>query len=660
MSRVSVFSLSVATALSLLAGDLQGQASQAGEAARTTGTTRLEPYPVTLSSDYERALEHGTRSPTGAPGPGYWQQWADYRIETRLDPVAKELEGSVTIVYQNNSPDTLDSLYVNLYQNLHALGAPRKVPQEVTGGVDLRRIVIDGTILHPRGDEGAGFTVDGTRLGLWPQQGIEPGKATTLEIDWAFKVPQAGAANRMGWDADDLFFIAYWYPQMAVYDDVVGWQTDWFMGRAEFYNGFASYDLTVEVPEGWVVMATGRLQNPEEVLAPQILDRLRRAEESDGVVHVITADDFGLKSTRRAEEGWLRWRFRADTVRDVAFSASRASFWDAARTPVGDRDGDGSVDYTRVDAFYRELAPRWKNAARYAQHSIRFLSEHTGFPYPWPHMTAVEGSNIIAGGMEFPMLTLIGDYNERSDSALYYVTVHELGHMWYPMIVGNDERRYSWMDEGTTTFNENQARKDFFPGVNHDIPDQETYAEMALSGDEGEMMRRSDYHYTRDAFTVASYSKPASALVALRGLLGDETFARAYQTYMNRWAYKHPYPWDLFNTFASVSGRDLDWFWRSWYYETWTLDQAIASVTSDGDGIHILVEDRGQVPMPTVLTITLKGGEVMQREVPVETWLKGATQARVDLPPGTIVERAEIDAARAFPDVDRGNNVWER
>ncbi len=624
-----------------------------------TDSPRPIPYPVEQPLEYRRALERGTRSLTGVPGPRYWQQWTDYELTARLDPKERTLHGTAIIRYKNNSPDQLDSLFVNLYQNFHAPGVPRSEIAEVTGGVDLTRVVVQSEEIAAA-PEGTGYTVTGTRMGIQPPRPVAPGESTVLEIAWHFKVPQAGSSGRMGWDSDNFFYIAYWYPQMAVYDDVVGWQNDWFKGRAEFYAGFGNYDFTVQVPDGWVVTATGELQNPEKTLAPHILDRLRRAEASDEIVQVITAEDFGTRATQKSKEGSLSWHFVAEGVRDAAFSVTRESFWDAARTPVGDRDGDGSIDYARVDALYRELAPRWKQTARYAQHSLTFLSEFTGLPYPWPHMTAVEGSNIIRGGMEFPMMTLIGDYNERGDSALYYVTIHEFAHMWVPMIVGNDEHRYSWMDEGTTSFNENQGRKDFYSGSNPDTLDQDTYLERARAGDEGEMMRRSAFHYTSSAFTAASYQKPASVLVALRAVLGEETFTSAYHEFLRRWAYKHPYPWDMFNTFASSSGRELDWFWRSWYYETWTLDHAIASVTSDADGTTIVIKDKGLVPMPVFLTITLDNGDVVHREVPVDKWLSGATSATVSLPPGPSVTRIEIDAERSFPDIDRADNVWLR
>jgi aminopeptidase N len=274
-------------------------------------------------------------------------------------------------------------------------------------------------------------------------------------------------------------------------------------------------------------------------------------------------------------------------------------------------------------------------------------------------MTAVEGENIIGGGMEFPMMTLMGSYTQRGDTALYAVTAHELAHMWIPMIVGSDEKRYAWMDEGTTTFNENQAKRDFFPGAqNFDLEDQVTYLRTARAGAEGEMMRWTDFHYPGAAGTVASYMKPAAVLAALRGVLGEETFNRGLRTFMQRWAYRHPYPWDMWNTFESVSGRRLDWFWRSWYYETWTLDQAVASVTSGRGDSTITIEDRGMVPMPVQLRITRPDGSTERREIPVERWLSGARTATVTVP--GAVTRVEIDPEQLFPDIDRSNNVWSR
>ncbi|MDH4352007.1 MAG: M1 family metallopeptidase [Gemmatimonadota bacterium] len=620
---------------------------------------RPVPYPVTPPAEFQRAMARGTRTTTGEAGLQYWQQWTDYTLFASIEPAAKRVTGRAQIRYHNRSPFELPVVFLQLPQNLHASGAVRLEPQEVTGGMEITRIVASGQTLSDQPmDRGAAYEVFGTTLAVRPPAPVGPGGLLNLEIEWAFTVPQSGA-GRMGWSGDDLFHIAYWYPQMAVFDDVVGWQTDGYTGNAEFYAGFGSYALTVEAPAGWVVAATGRLENAAEVLPEPVWDRLARAERSDTVVHVLTAEDFGPgKATATGTGGRLRWRFSADTVRDVAFSVMRGSRWDATRTPVGDRDGDGSTDYATIHSFWRPSATLWQHAWRYGQHSIDFLSRWTGLPYPWPHMTIVEGGGIIGGGMEFPMMTLIGDYNDREDADLYNVVAHELAHMWVPMQIGSDERRYAWMDEGTTTFNENRARAEFRLGDQADAEERDNYLGAARQQLEGELMRWSDYHYPGPAYGIASYQKPATLLVTLRGLLGEETFVRAYREYLSRWRYRHPKPWDFFNTFNSVSGKNLDWFWRTWYYETWTLDQAIVSVTPGTDGTTIVVEDRGLAPMPVRLTITRTDGTTEEQEIPVDAWLKGATRAEVLVVGRLGVTAVEIDAAGVFPDVDRGNNRW--
>lgn len=615
------------------------------------------PYPIDYPAGYEAALENGTRSPTGVPGPDYWQNWADYTIETRLLPAEKRVEGSETIRYHNRSPNTLEQLVVDLLLNVHAPGAVRNEPAEVTGGVDLASVSVNGQVMTEGMASGVGYVVQGTKMIIVPPAPVAAGATVEVGIDWAFDIPQAGAGGRMGYADENLLFLAYWYPQMAVYDDVLGWHPDQFLGTGEFYSDFGSYNVTVEAPEDWVIHGTGELQNTEAVLSAEVIERLQLASTTDSVVNVVTAAELD-DATVDATDDWLRWTFQADSVRDVAYSATRESIWDATRAAVGDRDGDGDVDYTMINALYREPAFRWQNAAEFEQHSISFLSDYTGYAYPWPHMTAVEGAGIIGGGMEYPMMTLIGAYTNAGDEALYGVIVHELAHMWVPMILSVDERRYSWFDEGITSFNEMMAQLDYYPGSDPIEEGRAAYVQVALAGLEGPIMRRSDYHYPGPAFGIASYPKPATVLVALRGVLGEETFNEAYREFIDRWAFKHPMPWDMFNTFEDVSGRDLDWFWRTWYYETWTLDQAVANVEATADGAIITIRDLGRAPMPANLTITRADGEVLERAVPVEHWLSGTRTARVMVPEGSPVVRVEIDAAGDFPDVDRTNNVW--
>jgi hypothetical protein len=641
------------------------------------------PYPVVPSPQFQQAIANGTRTTTGEPGPEYWQQWTDYDLHGRLLPEEKRLEGTAHIVYHNNSPYALPFVILHLIQNLNAEGEARNRPALVTGGVELERVAVATQVLQESGGNlgrmlaflspeqiaafversGPGYAVNGTTMQIVLAEPLASGDSLPIDIEWAFKIPQrGGGGGRMGWNADNLFYLAYWYPEMAVYDDVVGWQADQFLGNAEFYFGYGSYDMTIEAPAGWVIMGTGELQNPDDVLRPEVLERYRRARGSDEVVHVLTAADLeaGL-ATKSSTNGYLSWHFHSDKVRDVAFGAMRASQWDAVRTPVGDRDGDGAADYALINSFWRSSAPLWANEWKYAAHSIDFLSRWTGFPYPWPHMTSVEGGGIGGGGMEYPMMTLMGPYNDprATEQSLYGVTAHELAHMWVPMTVGTDERRRSWMDEGTTSFNSSFAEAEFWSRP-EPVAGNSDYLGTARAGQEGEIMRRSDYHYPGSAYGTASYSKPQALLYTLRALLGKEVFDPAWQRYIRTWAYKHPKPWDFFNFFSNAAGTDLDWFWRAWYYETWTLDQAVGSVTSDGTMTTIVIEDHGWVPMPARVTVTLEDGQTLEREVPVEHWLSGQTSAELSVANGSPVVKVEIDAGGLFPDIDRENNVWVR
>ena len=618
--------------------------------------SRPLPQDVASASGFAAAVDAGTRTRDGRPGPNYWQQEVAYDLTARIFPEDKRLEGSGTITYTNNAPDALRRLHLELTQNLHTPGVVRNEPAEITGGVQIERVAVNGTDL---GDEerGAGYTVRNTQLVIQPQTPVDPGETVTLAVDWSFDIPQAGAGARMGYSRDTLLFLGYWYPQMAVYDDVTGWMDDPFLGLAEFYADVGNYTLAIEAPEDWIVQSTGALQNPDEVLRPEIAARRKAALASDTPQIIVEPGD--PSPTVDADDDRLTWRFEAADVRDAAFHLSRGSIWEAARTSVGDRDGDGTADSTEVHTFWRDSAPKWRDVTRYQQHALTFLSEYTGLSYPWPHMTAVEGGGIIGGGMEFPMMTLMGDYNTSTSRMLYAVTAHELAHMWVPMMVSTNERRYSWMDEGTTSFQENMARDDFFPDSRAVASDRDDYLQTARAGEEGEITRWSNYHYDSEAFVVASYRKPATLLVALRGVVGEEAFNRAFREFLSDWNGKHPYPTDFFNAFERSTGRDLDWFWYSWYDTTWMMDQAIATVQARATRTEIVVEDHGKVPMPVHITVTLNDGETLERRIPVDVWLRGRTTATATVNvEASSIAQIEIDAAEVFPDADRSNNRW--
>jgi hypothetical protein len=568
----------------------------------------------------------------------------------------------VRIRYANNAPATLGTVWLHLHQNLHKEGAPRSAPAEVTGGVTLGHVVAQGdTIVEGDVRSGASYRVQGTLMEVRPPEPLEQGDTLDLEIDWSVVLPQNGA-GRMGHSDREMYFVAYWFPKIAVFDALRGWDAEPYLGNAEFYDGFADYEAAISVPAGWTVMATGDLQNAEEVYTPLTRGRLAEAAASDERVTIAAQGerDAGTVTTA-GQDGWLTYRFAADSVRDFAFTTSNVQRWDATSAVVSDRDGDGVDDRVLIHSFWREdRAPLWSDQWRHGKQSVEFHSRYTGISYPWSHMTSVEGADIITGGMEFPMMTVIGPYTGGTEQDLFNVTSHEIAHMWVPMIVSTNEKRYAWMDEGMTTFLEGESRMEIWPGVDHHRVEARSYLQVAAADLEQSMMRHGDYYEPGLGYGTASYSKPATLMVALRELLGRETWERGYRAFLSEWAYKHPTPWDFFATFERVAGQDLDWFWTSFYYETWTLDHSVENVRpSNGNGTVVVIEDRGFAPFPARVRVRTAEGETIEYDIPVEHWLRGETRHEYTVPAAAgRVTRVEVDPSGYTPDVDRSNNIW--
>jgi len=625
----------------------------------TPAPARPVPYPVFETHAFRRAVERGTRTRTGEPGPKYWQQFARYRIDAELVPATSLVNGRETVRYFNRSPDTLPAVWIFLNQNLFAPTAARVEPTPVTGGMEILRVAAGGQALARR-DTGAGYAVNGTLMRVSLPRALAPSDSLDLDIAWAFQVPPDGAPREGTTRGGDLFMIAYWYPQLAVYDDLTGWQIDPYLGTGEFYMDYADYEVNLSLPQGWLVGATGELTNAAEVLSPQTRARLAEARRGGGVVHVVRDDDRGAGSTKATNTGFdgvVTWRFRASNVRDFDWGASSKFLWDATIAVVGDRDGDHKPDTTAVNTFYRPDARRWAwdKSAAYERNVVEFLSSYL-WPYPWQQMTALEGP-VSCSGMEYPMLTCIG--GPRDTLSLYSVQVHETAHMWFPMQVGSDERRYAWQDEGLTRFNQAQGMQNFFKGYDRERISRDAYLALARTDSEVALMRPGDqYPVGTPAYSIASYDKMSTNMSVLRALLGNDQFMSAYRTYGLRWSWRHPSPYDFFNTFDALGGRDLSWFWRTWWYETWTLDQAIGAVTPVNGKLSVTIEDRGLAPMPVRLAITRTGGAVERREIPVDVWLSGARRYTLTLDGPATVTKIEIDPENAFPDIDRSNNRW--
>jgi hypothetical protein len=654
MTRIALAPTTLLLAVGLAAGQVGAQEAP---------VPRAIPAPVAPPTEYQRAVERGWRSENGAPGHSYWQQGTQYDIEATLDPATARLEGTVRIVYANNAPANLRTVFLLLHQNFHKEDAVRHDPGEITGGVTLTRVMAGGAVLE-EGDleDGPSYDVNGTVMELRPPTALEQGDTLRLEISWEMTVPQKGINERMGHSNHELYFLAYWFPKMALLDDLRVWDAEPFLGTGEFYDGFADYTVALTVPVDWSVMATGSLQNPEAVYSALTIERLAAAAVSDTLVTIAgRGERDALAVTADAPEGSLTYRFTASNVRDFTWTTSNVQRWDATSARVPSRSVDGGEDRVLIHSLWRpERAPLWSESWRYGKQAIEFYSTYTGFTYPWPHMSVVEGADIIGGGMEFPMMTLIDSFGDRDAQALFNTTAHEIAHMWLPMIVGTNEKRYAWMDEGSANYLENQSKMELYPGVDHHRVEARTYLGFAALRQEEILMRHGDWYESSSGYGIASYYKPAALMRALQDMLGADTWELAYRTYIGEWAYKHPTPWDFFATVERVAGRDLDWFWTAYYYETWTLDHSVGDVTTTASGeTTIVIEDRGLAPFPAKVRIRTASGQTLEREVPVDHWLAGNTTYTIDVGRERVT-RVEIDPAGYAPDIDRANNLWPR
>jgi hypothetical protein len=473
-----------------------------------------------------------------------------------------------------------------------------------------------------------------------------PGETTALSIDWRFTVPETGA-DRMGHDGD-LHLLAQWYPRMAVYDDVTGWNTLPYLGQGEFYLEYGDFDVEITVPAAWIVAATGALQNPEEVLTESQRNRLAKALSGEDVVHIITeAELANPASIRPRTDGTLTWRFRAENVRDVAWATGPRLLWDAT-----------SWNDVLTMGFYRPEAPAsWREAAAMTRHSIEYYSEML-VPYPYPTASAVEGP---VYGMEYPMVVFVGSVPDRE--GLFDVIDHEWGHMWFPMMVGSDERRYAWMDEGINSFINQFSKKAYLPESEPVLQSVAEYSMAVQMMPEQPMATQADQFRSEMALGIGAYVKPAVFLNALRAVAGDEAFDEALAEYTEAWAYKHPQPADFFRFMEDRFGTDLGPFWYGWVYTTETSDFAIQRVDQEqANGqwpVEVDVDMRGDLVMPAVVVARTAAGDSARVTLPVETFY-GTDRATATL---TLPDQASwiaVNAGPEFGDVNPQNNTWTR
>jgi peptidase M1-like protein len=463
-------------------------------------------------------------------------------------------------------------------------------------------------------------------------------------LAYAFNVPEHGA-DRMGRDGS-LYEIAQWYPRMAVYDDVHGWNTDQYLGQGEFYLEYGDIDYEVTLPAGYIVAGTGVLRNPAEVLTATQRERLTNAIKSDTTIQIVTEPEFRSGAARPGRQGSLTWRFQATNVRDAAWAASPEYLWDAT-----------GWEGVLVQAFYRPSAiDTWKDAARMSRYSIQEYSSRW-FRYPYPQISAVEGP---VSGMEYPMLAMEARGQDGPD--LFQVVTHEIGHNWYPMIVGSDERRYPWMDEGFTTFINTFAEEGFWNRDDSEVRQRER--ELVLKTDQTPtaqpIMTPANRFKTSSNLLSLAYLKPSITLLALRNkVLAPAVFDSAFREYTRRWSLKHPQPADFFRTVEAVSGRDLSWFWRGFFYTTAALDQSVESVKEVEGSTQVTVANLGDAVMPVELELGFDDGTTELVKLPVEIWYGGERYVYENRSGKPIIS-ARVNPDGTLPDAIATNDAWKQ
>ncbi|MGZ3861618.1 MAG: M1 family metallopeptidase [Bacteroidia bacterium] len=534
------------------------------------------------------------RSASGAPGHKYWQQKADYDIDATLDEKNLTLNGSEWVTYYNNSPDKLTYLWLQLDENQHDPnvdanyfdGSKLNVPytdRDVKSMQMKERLQGFGDKILEVTDElgkPLKYTVNQTMMRIDLPQTLIPGGKVKFKVKWNYKISdRLSIGGRGGYeyfpeDGNHLFTMAQWYPRMCVYSDYQGWQNKQFTGRGEFALAFGNFVVKITAPSDHVIGGTGTCQNYQQVLSPAQMQRWQKAQNSTDVVEIVTLDE--AKAAEKAKATSTKtWIFKADSVRDFAWTSSRKFIWDAMPQKVGNKKVMCMSFYGKeAYGLYRKFSTKT------VAHTIKTYSKYT-INYPYPVAQSVEAAN----GMEYPMICFNygrtekdGTYSEGTKYGMLGVIIHEVGHNFFPMIVNSDERQWSWMDEGLNTFVEYLTEEEFdnnYPSVRG--PANKIVDYMRLPKDQLEPIMTNSENIIQ--FGPNAYSKPATALNILREtVMGRELFDFAFKEYAKRWAFKHPTPSDFFRTMEDASAVDLDWFWRGWFYDIEPVDISLDSV----------------------------------------------------------------------------------
>jgi len=593
-----------------------------------------------IPKDIQAAYRKGTRSPDGKPGKNYWQNTAFYQLNVNYAPDTRLLSGVVDISYLNNSPDTLKQIWFKLYPNLYKKGAPRQSrisPEDLTDGLIIDSLWANGKLIESRG-----YTIDATNM-IMGRQSLAHGKSIQFRIRYHYTLNK-GSHIRTGEIEPGAAFIAYFFPRVAVYDDIDGWNRNPYNGSQEFYNDFCSFDARITVPKNFLVWATGDLQNAGEVLNPVYIQRIRQAEMSDGVTTII--DTTELKQAITTDHDFNTWHFTADSVTDFVFATSDHYIWKSSSLvvdPVTKRR-------TRVDAVFNPKHKDYFEVVNDARKTVEVMSyRFPKWPFPYSHETVFDGLD----QMEYPMMVNDNPVEDRAESI--ELTDHEIFHTMFPFYMGINETKYAWMDEGWATIGEWLIS----PVIDTTIVDEYGVApyEMNAATEIDLPITTLSTQLSGTSYFLNSYPKPAFGYLYVKDMLGDSLFTKALHYYIQQWHGKHPMPYDFFNCMNAGSGKNLNWFWKKWFFDLGLPDLAITSVSHKLKSYNISITSKGSKPVPIDLTLTWADRSTSKIHRSIEVWEKGNTTVTITVPTTQKIIRVELGSTYSV-DANKADNVY--
>ena len=597
--------------------------------------------PVQL--EFSKAVNSETRTMKGVPGSDYWVNHSDYKIKADLsfENDTVWISGTADITYHNESPDDLNMIVLRSYPDIMADAAIRNYyifPQNETPQVHYSDLII-GNDTIPSGLLMQSRT--STNIIVRLNEPLAPGEKTTLNLSWKYFLhPEINI--RQGHYAGDAVFIAYWYPQIAVYDDIYGWDMTDYIGIVEFYNDFNNYDVSITLPASYLVWAGGELQNPGEVYPGPLEKKVEDALQSDEIVNIIQAEDLPLDHGDREK---VTWRFKAEKTPDFSFAASKTHLWDASGLEV--EEGRRVL----VSAVYPGSSLHYHRGAQFARNAIEYLSfECPAVPYPWPSMT-VFNSGEGGGGMETPMMVNNGD--QQTEISADEIIFHEIAHTYLPFYTGTNERRFAWMDEGWATYQ----------GIKWSEADKQSTAGSfgqvfnVVSGTANDLPLMIPTYSIFDgtASNFNSYVRSAQSFMTIEDQLGTEAMNRAWKIFTERWHHKHPAPWDLFAIFEETAGQDLDWLILPWYYEFKSQELELSAV--DTEAGKITVTNTGGLPLPVYLELKYTDGNSVKIHRKPEIF-RNTNKAIIKYDNAENLGSVKLGNPYFF-DRDQSNNTWK-